>query len=402
MLYSSVMIFFITSCSLDKKPEGILAYIDVTKSYPEKEILLTDIADVSFLHLSTTDDDYLYKGRIRCITENTVVVYDNISGSILLFSKNGTPKSRFNHKGQGPGEYTGFITQVAYDEKADEVFVSDGNMNNIQVYSSIGEHKRTIALPHEMAVFEFIDFDDRSLFFVDRYKISQRDLMLLSGDDSPKEDYVIPFYRISKTTGEVLDCVELPGTHLALGANFNGRWVNAPRLYSLKCPEGILLGSAGTDTVFLYKGDKSLTPVICQTPPIESLNPVEFLDICLDRGNYQFLKTLLVRDGTISAREKITFADFFPTKYYVRNKKTGEISRQKFLIPDYKGKEFIIDPSDQLSAGIPFNKEYCIELSLYELKQAYRENKLGGKLKELVATLNEDEDNNVFMLVDFK
>jgi len=42
------------------------------------------------------------------------------------------------------------------------------------------------------------------------------------------------------------------------------------------------------------------------------------------------------------------------------------------------------------------------ELDLTELKQASRENKLSGKLKELVTSLNEDIDNNVFMFVDFK
>jgi hypothetical protein len=46
--------------------------------------------------------------------------------------------------------------------------------------------------------------------------------------------------------------------------------------------------------------------------------------------------------------------------------------------------------------------KYTQSLSLYELKQAYLENKLSGKLKELVATLNEDEDNNVLMMVEFK
>ena len=45
---------------------------------------------------------------------------------------------------------------------------------------------------------------------------------------------------------------------------------------------------------------------------------------------------------------------------------------------------------------------YVVELSLFELKQAYKENRLSGKLKELVATLDEDKDNNVFMLLDFK
>ena len=42
------------------------------------------------------------------------------------------------------------------------------------------------------------------------------------------------------------------------------------------------------------------------------------------------------------------------------------------------------------------------ELDLIELKQAFKDNKLNGKLKELVSTLDEYKDNNVFMIVNFK
>ena len=400
ILYSSIIAFLITGCLSDKLTKDGLAFIDVSKNYPEKEIFLTDIADVTYLYLNSDDDDYLYKGRIHSITENTVVVVDNVSSSILFFSKDGTPKSHFNHMGQGPGEY-GNRPEVIYDEKADEVFVY-GFSSVIHVYSSTGEHKRTIKLPQGIGIQELIFFDDYSLFFYDASIVFKREWALSNGSDWPTEDYVLPFYRISRTDGEVLDYVELPGTHLLLGANYSGRWVNAPHLYSLKCPEGVLLCSAGIDTVFLYSGDKSLTPILYQTPSAASLNPVRFLDICLDRGQYQFIKVITVHDRTIPVREGIVFSDIFPMKYYVRDKKTGEIFSQKFLLPDYKGKEFIIDPFDLYGVNMPFDNEYCIELNLYELKQAYRENRLSGKLKDLVATLNEDEDNNVFILVDFK
>ena len=110
------------------------------------------------------------------------------------------------------------------------------------------------------------------------------------------------------------------------------------------------------------------------------------MDICMDAGNFQFLSVLrdLANGGTSS--------------YYIRDKKTGEIFRQKIILPDYKGKDFYIDPRFHNY----YEKGYHFELDLYELKEADRANKLSGKLKELVAALNEDEDNNVFILVDFK
>ena len=397
-----IIIAFATSCSSNKQPEDGLVCIDVKKNYSEKEILLTDIADVTYLYLSSDDADYLYSGRNLYVTKNTVVVLDNRSGNILFFTKDGVPKSHFNHNGQGPEEYL-YAYRLIYDEKSDEVFVVMGGRGNniVQVYSSKGVYKRKITLPQEAEVFDLIDFDDHSFFFFDILPTIMRDFALRERENFPVDDYVLPFYRISKTTGEVLDRVELPGTDLKLGYMYNdGRWVLAPRIYALKCPEGVLLGNAEADTMFLYSDKNPLTPVIYQTPPAASLSPVEYISRCLDRDQYQFIQVNILREGE--------FQGFFPAKHYMRNKKTGETVRPKFLLPNYQGKEFSMDPNrpkaDGRAAndGFIYEDGYCLELGLYELKEAYRENKLSGKLKELVATLDEDNDNNIFMLVDFK
>ena len=379
-LYLIMSVFFITSCMSDNKMENGLVRIDVRKNYPEKEIFLTDIADVIWLHLDSDCDDYLYQGSINCITENTVVVVDNSSGSILFFSKDGIPRSHFNRRGQGPEEYID-VRHVIYDETADELFVSGFLTNVIQVYSSIGEHKRSIILPRAMLVEGMIFFDDHSLF--------------LHVPNAEAKDYA--FYCISKTDGEVLDSVKLLKTQTFLGVDINnGVRIGTPANHLIKCPEGVFLCSEGTDTVFLYNHDKSLIPVLLQTPSSTSLDPVEFLDNYLDTGQYQFIKVVTVRRDVMSPF-------LFPAKYYVRDKKTGEVFRQKNLLPDYKGKEIIISPGSPMVyvSGI-YEDGYWLELDLIELKEAFRENKLSGKLKELVATLNEDEDNNVFMLVNFK
>jgi len=88
----------------------------------------------------------------------------------------------------------------------------------------------------------------------------------------------------------------------------------------------------------------------------------------------------------------------FPVQYYMRNKKTNEIIHPKLLLSDYEGKAFFISP---LQARISnFDNGVFFELDLVELKKAFAMNRLNGKLKELVATLN-DDDNNVFMMVQF-
>ena len=52
---------------------------------------------------------------------------------------------------------------------------------------------------------------------------------------------------------------------------------------------------------------------------------------------------------------------------------------------------------------MPFRFKYrFFEPDLIELKEAYKENRLSGELKELVETLNEEEDNDVIILINFK
>ena len=140
VLYLILPVIFIAGCSSDKQSKDSLPCIDFRNNYPEKEILLTDIADVTYLYLNSDNDDYLYQGGISCVTQNTIVVYDGASGSILFFSKDGYPKSRFNRIGNGPEDYTR-PGRIIYDEKSDEVFVTLPLRPFIQVYSSTGEYK---------------------------------------------------------------------------------------------------------------------------------------------------------------------------------------------------------------------------------------------------------------------
>jgi len=389
--YLILIIIFVSSCSSDKHAKNGLAYIDVKKTYLEKKISLTDIADVSYLYLNSDDDDYLYKGRIHCITKNTIVVGDDISGSILFFSRDGSTKSRFNRRGQGPEEYIR-ADQIIYDETTNDVFVFSLSSSFLQVYSAMGEYKRKIVLPEGAYVNLYYSFDDESLFIYDASASNERKIVMdqFYGTDLTIESFDYPFYLISKADGKFLEYVEIPFDPIPLGMNrADGTYIPGRTTRIIKCQEGILLCNPETDTVFLYSKDKILTPVIYKTPSVRSTNPMTYLNNCVDVGSYQFMEVFTVRfeEGV------------YPSKYYMRDKKTGEIFHQKILLPDYKGKEFIISP---LRSGRDYENGPYFELDLIELKQAYRENKLSGKLKELVETLNEDEDNNVFMLVDFK
>ena len=387
-----ILFLLICNCSSDKQTTNGLAFIDAYKNYPEKEILLTDIADVTYLYLNSDDDDYLYRGTIYCVTKNTIVVCDYFLGNILFFSNDGYPKSRFNHLGNGPEDYTR-PSRIVYDEDADEVFIYSRS-SNIQVYSSTGEYKRKIVLPQETIVSSMISFDDQSLFLYDVSinLVPDRKRETIDDTDYPTQYYSYPFVRISKIDGKVLDYAVLPIAPISLTINIDGMRISPANMQRLiKCADRVHLCNPESDTVYMYGKDKSLIPVLYKTPAVDSTDPMIYLNNCSEAGQYQFLELVTVRPGEESP-------GIFPSKCYMRNKTTGEIVRPVITLPDYKGKEFVFS---QGTLG-DYDTGPIFELDLIELKNAYRENKLSGKLEELVATLNEDEDNNVFMLVNFK
>ena len=353
------------------------------------------------MHLNSQNSDYVYRGGVKYITENSIVVVDISSGSVLFFSKDGTPKSRFIHYGQGPEEYSSPNFSVVYDEKEDDLYVIDGGFfinksHPIRVYSSTGEYKRTLYLPAEPM--PLVDFDDHSLFVYDMQNVNNKSYIEEPDLSSQLMDSSI--YRISKKTGKVLEYVEFPINDVDIFIYNNEMKMKYMKFYVSRiknCAAGLFICLPETDTVFLYGKDKTLTPVICKTPLVSNLNPRFVLGGFLDAGNYQYITV----EPLINMMDK-NFSDEYNrlVKHYIRDKKTDEIFRQKISLPDYKGKDFFIESHTTYFTG----KETlaCFSLDIFELKQAEKENKLSGKLKEFASTLNENEDNNVYVLATFK
>ena len=332
ILFLFYTVTFVTNCSYSNSSIDGLPFIDVTKNYPEKEYILTDIADVTYIHLNTPNDEYLYKGGIIYVTENSIVVKDASSGSVLFFSKDGLPKSRFNHYGNGPEEYLGGF-QVVYDEATDDVFVY-GYSPFIQVYSSKGEYRRKLYLPHGVKPSQMDCFDNQSLIVYDisgiQYKAQPKD----------SKDNITPlidssFFLISKTDGQVLDYIEMSATQIDLSVKTpSGGVMLAFFTGIVRHADGFLLCNPETDTVFLYSKNKDLTPIICKIPSVGSLEPKIILNNCLDVDKYQFMEVQTISYDNIGYRDR--------HKHYIRDKKTGEVKLQKIVLPDYKGKEIII------------------------------------------------------------
>jgi hypothetical protein len=385
----------IFGCFSKQQVTSNLTEIDVSRDYPEKVIKLSDIADITYIQLNT-DDDYLFGNRPVSITKNTIVIFERIYGSFLFFSKDGAPKSKFNRKGNGPGEYIE-ITCAIYDEEKDEIF--SVFRNKIAVYSSSGEYKRTLTLPNEIWISEIALFDENSLLIYDSHKQYSMAFNKIKETDSDKNvqqnDQESPFIRISKKEGDLIERVPVPqDDKIELITTFNadnGAILSVPGKANriVKCRDGFLLRNPETDTIFFYNKDLTLTPAMIQTPSVKSLTPMVYINNYIDTEQYQFIEIITMR---LENRR-------LPSTFLVRDKETGIICKPKIIVDDFKGKEISIAPSITVCTGE--SQTGFFELDLTELKTAYNENSLSGKLKEIVVSAN-DDDNNIYLLLNFR
>ena len=392
-LFLLMIIVLLTNCSHKSLSIDDFPVIDVNRKYPEKEINLNNIANITYVILDSKNKDFLYRGSPRYITENTIVVTCVSTYSILFFSKDGTPKSRFNRYGRGPEEYLGLVNKIVYDEAADDVFISDRFTNQIQVYSSKGEYKRKLPLPRGVSVCLMGTFDDQSLMLYDESRMLYKAQPKKPTDNMDYLTHKVDssFFLVSKADGQVLDYVQMVASQNDLSAKTpNGNPMVFFFTQIVKHKEGFLLCNPETDTVFLYNKNKDLIPIISKVPLVGRSKPDVIINNCIDVERYQFFEIQTL--DYLSRGER-------PSKHYMRDKKTGEIFQQKIVIPDYKGKTITISPGHFSSF---YENGTIIVLDMFDLQQAYRANRLSGKLKELVASLDRSEENNVYMFVDFK
>ena len=373
-LYGSVLIvfFFFLGCTSEKSRENDLIYINISASYAEKEIQLEDIADIEYLQLEF-DDDFLFSEVATAVTTNYIIVCRFIAGDILVFSREGKPLSKFNHKGSGPNEYV-YIERLIFDELSDEFFIKFSD--KIIIYSLSGEFKRELQLlgNHRR---EIVNFDAQTL--------------LLYDDDNPF--YPTSVTLISKNDGSVVDSIQIRKEKeevvLYVSSSNEDFIIIGPTYHLVKYKDGCLLTDFSVDTVYFLSSERNLSPILVRQPAIQSMDPIVYLNSFVEAGDYQFMSAVTVKNEN----------NRLPITYLIRDKHTGSIYRQKITFDDYKEKEVHLSPltivnTQDSNLGL-------IVLDLPDLQDANRANRLNGKLKELVDN-SEEDGNDIYMLLHFK
>jgi len=386
-------------CTSNQQTDGDITEINVSGNYRDKEILLSDIADISYVQFKADNNsDYLFRGDPLAVTENAIVIYNTATHDFLFFTKDGSPKSVFNKRGNGPEDYLN-ISHAVYDEQKDELFAVE--RNRIKVYSSEGEYKRTLTVPKNVWISEIASFDENSLLLFDNtekmalaLKRMQDEKVVVS--DEP-EGYASSFVRISKIDGDVEEYIRVPQNfNIELSAPFqfsSGDMIHqifGRTDHILNYKEGFLLYNHETDTVFFYDKTETLIPTFVRTPSISATSPMVYVNGIVETDNYQFLSLITL---------KIARPGLLQSDHLVRDKQDGTIYKQRIVFDDYDDKEIFISPINIMRTRD--SKVGLITLPLFELKEANSANKLKGQLKSLVESMDEEE-NDICVLLYFR
>lgn len=351
--------------------------VDVTASYPQKELILQDFMDVEYIPLESTDE-FITQGVVKAIGKDILLVTNRImDGDIFVFSRTGIGLRKINRFGRSGEEYLQ-ITEIVLDEDNNEMFVIDYPARKILVYDLYGNFKRS---------FQFTD----SSYYIYTYNYDRNQLICFKSDLQSIENEQSCHILISKQDGSITRQVKLPITEIKTPALIMGEVNVTPSFYLTIPNEGAwVLTRTSSDTVYNYHPDGSITSFIIRAPSIHSMDPEVFLFPTAITGRYYFMQT-------IKKEFDLEKMKGFSTTDLVYDKQGKAIFRYTVYNDDFSNKK-------QVSLGTkPVSQEIAKSQSLeaLDLVKAYEKGELKGKLKEIAANLDE-ESNPVIMLIKQK
>ena len=371
-----------TGCKrLDQTADDLIT-VDVTNnSFPKKKLALQDFMDVEYIPLET-NDDFVNQGFVQAIGKEFILVKNyRDDGDIFVYDRTGKAIRKINRKGQGGEEYIS-CRSVTLDEENNEMFINDFLARKIKVYDLEGNFKRSIKQKQDGDTQFYLDifnYDKENLICYDEIN-AEIPFLLVSKQDGSITKEIRPSFKEKKYFFQVLRMENStraagPGSYSRI-TPFNGNW---------------MLLEPSSDTIYTLMPDCSLRPFIARTPPIHTMDPEVFLIPRLISNRYYFMEGI---KNVYDFKKE----EGFPKTYFVYDTQEKEFSRYIIYNGDYTSKnEFYMVMLTPINA----QGESWATLNAFDLCRDYQKGKLKGKLKEVAATLEED-DNRVVMLVKSK
>jgi hypothetical protein len=374
----AAILFVMAGCEGGKQPSKELITVDVTASYPKKELILQDFMDVEYVPLET-NDDFINNGIVQDIGNEIILLKNrnpNKDKDIFVYDRTGKALRKINRKGESREEYTS-LYGIALDEDNGEMFVNDILKRKIFVYDLYGNFKRSFNHKKgggSKSYTEIFNFDGENLICYDNYN----------------ED--IAFILISKQDGSITREIKNPFKERILIENFEK--VGEITYYASPVSSPIIpykgkwiLSEISSDTVYTFLPDNSLCPFIVRTPPVQSMDPEICLYVRFISDRYCFMETI-----------ENKFNKRFPTKFLMYDRQEEAFFRYTVYNGDFSTKKEIYM---NMLKHINNESMLCQSLEAHQLVESYEKGELKGRLKEIAATLDEDS-NPVIMLIKHK
>jgi len=374
-----LLLLCISLISCKKNTSNDLIVFDVTMDFPVKTLNIEDLADIEYLILDVSDDDYLFRFLYQ-MTDNYIIC--EARDEILFFDRfTGKPISKVSRRGNGPGEYNMSRLPV-YSEINDELFIVD--QFEMKVYGKDGTFKRKFPFSYTFFPFAMYDYNEGHLllfgFPIKEGSMRDTSFMVVSKQDGFLDVIPIPFEK------RVPVMIQIPAEGVYIGVIADAY----PAVRNGK--DDFLLTEFSTDTVFRFTTDRQLIPVLIREPSIQKMQTKIYLQSWLETGKYLFFSTQKIDID----RNTLQLPS---SKGYLKEKSSEQFFQTNIQMRDYKGKELILGPS--VIAKSPNQQTGIIELNVLELQTANKENRLSGKLKEVTDCLSKD-DELVFMILKFR
>ncbi|MDD2952182.1 MAG: 6-bladed beta-propeller [Parabacteroides sp.] len=383
--------FIFTGCAGKSSKEYIT--IDVSKSYPEKELILQDLFDIEYIQLETSDT-FLTTGHILAVSDEFFVLKDVNrlrNGNIFLFDRNGLGISKFNHLGQGPEEYTN-ILDLVLDTEDDNMYINNHYSARVVVYDRFGNFKRS--------------FKQKDGYFYNQMGNFNKDYLICHDGRLEYDKPNTPrnfFMLVSKIDGEIREIpiyYKAKKSRIAIKRDVKNKIVGDRSIYNkelIPFGDSWILSEMSSDTIFVYSQDFVKTPLIVRTPSVQEMDPEVFLYLGVITDQYYFMQ---------SVKKLYDFErdNGFPTTNLVYDRYSGSVFEYTLYNSDFVDKSPMNLVYELPIPPVIINRDkiaFMTRLEAPGLVEAYEDGKLRGPLKEIAATLKE-EDNPVIMIARYK
>lgn len=338
---------------------------NIKNKYPETDIRLSELADVSYIQLGI-NDDFLMRGLMSCNGKDFRLTNDRIymlesEYNFFIFDRQGNPIRKFDRRGNGPEEYS-YIGSYVTDTINQEIFILDGHKKKIFVYDTASIYKREFPSPAH----EINELNDSLLICFNQYNPGGARYTVIN----------------KKTGNKVKDCNIRFNTKLP-----EDSWGRLSYGSIIASPKGAFLSNLGNDTIFEINRQLDVYPRI-----IDNSNyGTNFAQVHPTIETSRYLLFYILRCYSYKPTVKQNF--------YLYDKKEKQI----YKIKDYTDNDFfaIMDDNPFITNWeVTQNYETAIRLRLANALLE-SEGHCHGELEQIVNKLTGDE-NPLLIIMNFK